>query len=268
MAGTAKWGFNFAVKKLRALDMPVGLFETIVEHGKTFWGYEIDIAPFSSISYVNPSLNTLNFTKDVYDQFWNFEIGGQIGEATAVQTLYHEATHALLDIKADDKKFKDFIKKGEEHYKNAPLKGTSETGDGHRVFHEAFSSYVGHRAASVYGAHDWAEVLMGILREKFDAGETDQPSWFDFIEERANAIAKDYNSAMKQRVFGYDEVSGGQQSTTRPLSDELRAFCDDVILEGKIPDLFSANVDLVDRVRRLKERIAWQRDVIPITIVD
>jgi hypothetical protein len=65
---------------------------------------------------------------------------------------------------------------------------------------------------------------------------------------KASKIAGDYNNAMTQRVFGYDEWGAlkwkKQYRIERPISDRLKKFCDEDLLENKIPDTFYQSVTL------------------------
>src|SRR5436189_6302746 len=69
----------------------------------------------------------------------------------------------------------------------------------------------------------------------------------DIVRQRYRTLAAkqrlDYNAAMRQRVFGYEEksaISSEQIETIRPISDALKTFLDHELLEDKIPDDFDA----------------------------
>ncbi len=153
------------------------------------------------------------------------------GERSAIYTLYHEATHAWLDLHADASPVAGVIADGEAHYTDAPLTDGRATSDAHRLFQEAAGDYVGSRMA-----HWWAA-----LADLAVAAATGT-----LTEARRAAIASAYEAAQSETVFGYSPEGGllgigaAQVETERPAPDELRAFLDCVLLEGKVPSGFAA----------------------------
>ncbi|CAN92241.1 hypothetical protein sce2082 [Sorangium cellulosum So ce56] len=180
----------------------------------------------------NPVLNTLSLRKDTLQSVENMAPTLPFGESSSIQTIYHESTHAILDLLENDPKFAKFIKAGVAHYQGAPTTAGKPTNDPERVFQEAAASYVGGRVASWWSALECLTVATTIP-----------------VDKRAKWVArcrKEYDSAMTERIFGYSyegiwaQLSNDQTSTTRAISEEMKTFMDQELLEGKIPDSFAS----------------------------
>jgi hypothetical protein len=155
-------------------------------------------------------------------------------------TVYHEAAHAFMWTCAknapENSDYGSFYRDGVRYYQNAPLrtadgKSAGVTGDPQDVFMEAVGNYVDHRVLAYSHARGqllWYQEHGGITPERFAE------------------VEQQYNQKMAQRSFGYDNLNPIQElyygeselATTRPLSEPLRKFIDERMLEGKIPDQF------------------------------
>ena len=122
------------------LGMPVALLQKVrkdytikykrgtgLDHVKTFW---------NDLVLYEPTVQGLR------------QPGSQWADAVSVQTLYHEATHAVIDI--DDVDDNGLFKEAVYLYKQARLTNGRAVDDPERVAHEAAGTYVGHRAASAW----------------------------------------------------------------------------------------------------------------------
>jgi hypothetical protein len=138
--GTVAVYFEQFVQQVESYGMPA-IFLRLVATKYTF-------GQTSGISNTNTWLNNMDLDdSDVATLLARFRPGGTLGESTTIGTLYHESTHAYLDLRDGEKKFKDFIRDGENYYKGASLAGGKTANDPDRIFQEAAASYVGHRAA-------------------------------------------------------------------------------------------------------------------------
>jgi hypothetical protein len=98
-----------------------------------------------------------------------------------------------------------------------------------RVFHEAAAMYVGSRAKV------WWEVFESLTYAAIGkVPAKNLAKWLDLMR----GI---YNKGMAERVFGYAEIGlidTKHIRTTKKISDELKSFLDQELLEGKISDDF------------------------------
>jgi len=220
----------------------------------------------SGIANTNTWLNNIDLSDSELSTLRaGFRPGGTMGESTTIQTLYHEATHAYLDLRDDEKKFKDFIKDGDNYYKDAPLEGGKVAKDPDRIFQEAAASYVGDRAASWYSSYDFIEVLRESVDKKTWDGEGNKKV-YDGAEKLARKVPGEYDRSMRDRVFGYEERWGDQVPTTKPISAAIKVFCDQEILEGKIPDGFDSSAFLKDKLQSLLDLIQQSRTIVPVEV--
>ncbi len=198
--------------------MPV-TFLRAVGKGYTFQG-TATAGPFADEA-ANVFLNTITLRSDTYDALADLDIEKPFGEATALQTVYHESTHAYLDLMENDPKFAAFIKEGVSYYTGAPLKGGGVSRTPDRLFQEAVASYVGNRVASWWLAFE-------VLTSLASAPRTDQ-GVRERLKRRALKSQTDYDKAMADRDFGYEEKSwhsSDQIETAKPISEHLRTFLD------------------------------------------
>jgi hypothetical protein len=157
-------------------------------------------------------------------------------EAEHVQTAYHEATHAYLDVRAkEEAAFQTTMGGWQMLFDGAPLADGSKGDDTDRLVQEAAAEYVGHRASRFWMALE-AITYAGLRLEKTKSQER---KFWDSLRR----IPLAYNTAMSQRSFGYQDRgpfwSSHQVQTTMAIPGPLKDFCDRVILEGRIPDHFA-----------------------------
>jgi hypothetical protein len=184
--------------------------------------------------------NVMNLTGDTVLDLQTLSTA-RVGGAAGVQTLYHESTHAWFQLKAKVATVAQVVRRGVEYYEGAPLEGGARADDAPRLFNEAAAGYVGHRAG-----HWWLCFQGLALLAVRDSGG---PA----VARLRSELRRRYNRAMSERVFGYQDTGGvlgvgsKQTETTRPISPDLKAFLDQTLLEGKVPDAF----DAVEGFRRI-----------------
>jgi hypothetical protein len=195
---------------------------------------------FGSSSAVNYWLNTMTLEESDLRSASQMAPTLPVGEASAIRTIYEEATHAYLDLVSDEPRFRRFITAGEQHYQGAPTARGTTTTDPGRVFQEAAANYVAHRAATWWSTFESLSIHA--------AGARANPAYARRLQER-NVLAQlqaDYNRRMGEVVFGYSEEGGflgigsEQVETTRAMSRRMKTFLDRDLLEGRIPDRFGA----------------------------
>ena len=254
------WYFNRFVQQADGYGMPARFLRLVATK------YTFDETS-GDVSYANTWLNTMNFDKaDLASLKSGFRPGGTLGEASTIQTIYHESTHAYLDLKENERKFKEFIREGIAYYRGAPLQGGGVADDPDRVFQEAAASYVGHRGATWYSTYDLIEVYRESVDERTWDGRGNK-DFYDNMEKLARKIPDEYDTAMRDRVFGYEEIRGNQVETTKAISARIKAFCDDEILEGKISDTFANSAFLKERHDSLLALITQSRTIIPVEVI-
>lgn len=185
--------------------------------------------------FVRPATNRMFLKPSTVESAQGVSLDLPRGEALAVQTIYHEGTHAYLDLIKDQPAVAALIREGERHYRGAPLVDKSKGDDYVRLFQEAMGEYVGHRAAAFWSA---SEDLY--LAEKAHAANkaSGRRFWDNF-----RGIPRRYEQATGQRVFGYQNKgwpwSRSQVETTKAISGRMKDFADRAVLENAIPDQFA-----------------------------
>lgn len=181
---------------------------------------------------VTPAINLMSLEEETLQSVEHISPMPPFGEGTGVQTIYHESTHAYFDLLSGEPAVSDVIRHGEAHYEEAPLQGGGTGDDPERIFQEAAASYVGHRVSTWWLAFE--ELSMAVAGRFPDAILS---TWID-------RTRNNYNNRMAERTFGYQETGGflgfgtSQTETTRQMSQQLKDFLDNHLLEGKIPDNF------------------------------
>jgi len=176
-----------------------------------------------------------------------------MADEIAVNTLYHEATHAYVDLVDADET--DMWAEAVREYWGAKLKNGRVVDDPDRVAQEAAAEYVACRASTVWTAFRTVSNLNALL-DKFEArlmSEGRMQEVWDFYQSQGT-IPEAYNQSMRQRVFGYQVMSGSQTSIAdRPIPYRLKRWCDSV-LEFKILDRFEQMLALRSQYERLEAR--------------
>ena len=195
---------------------------------------------FGSSSAVNYWLNTMTLEEEDLRSASQMAPTLPVGEASAIRTIYEEATHAYLDLVSNEPRFSRFIAAGERHYQGArTTRGTTTTDPG-RVFQEAAGTYVAHRAAVWWSTFESLSIFAGM--------SSSDPAAASRLRQRNmfGRLRDDYNRQMAEVVFGYSEEGGflgigsEQVETTRPMTGGMKTFLDHELLEDKIPDRFEA----------------------------
>ena len=154
---------------------------------------------------------------------------GELEEAKAVGILYHEATHAYMDLRLDaaDAEVWGLMTNAKRYYSGGTLVGGKRIADPERVASEAIGEYVHRRV------YNW-----WIVRDLLEAGKNLRR---DYRRMAVAPLRISYNMAGRQRAYGYEEISENKTlKTTKPIMPALARYADVQLLEGKIPLVFSA----------------------------
>jgi hypothetical protein len=157
-----------------------------------------------------------------------------------VETLYHEATHAWLDLKSDLPEVTALRAHGIPHYRDAPMDRGAEA-DPERLFEEAMGEYVGRRVRTYWEAY----FTMLKWRETMDRRHGGGEVFSEMLARMLSEVPWQYDSSMRKRDYGYQPPSllsgrygGPPEQTTREMTSAMCSFADRVLLENKVPHLF------------------------------
>jgi hypothetical protein len=244
----AKVSFSDFIVRAEQYQLPVGFLRTISRSSYTFsYGDSAYVSPWTNRMVLE--LSTLELGRDMAPSL-------PMGEAPAVQTLYHESTHAWLDLQEDTPKVVKLVEEGETYYKDAPLTGGQKADDPERVFQEAMASYVGHRAATYWSALESLTLAEDMAKEP----EKLEPKKRAMLLKIVREARARYGREMGLRVFGYQNTPGwfnfssDQVETTKVISSAMKNFCDRELLEGMIPDQFERKKTLTDLWAKLRAK--------------
>ena len=220
--------YQETVEALKATGLPVDVLKTPLDR--------IVIDETSGINNYDLTFNALNLSPDVLDIGQMIKDDGPLGisdNSNKIGTLFHEATHAYLDIFQNHPGIQPHLQAGVEYYTDAPLKNGDLVDDPERVFQEAAASYVGNKATAYAGAYG---ALQNLMRPEIPA---------DTIPEHIEIIKDGFNTKMADQTHGYEPtgipfINEGQVSTTRKISPELADFLDQQILKMRIPNDFDS----------------------------
>ena len=224
--------YKFFIENAEKYGLPVGLLKRV---GNSSYAFDT-----GSDEEANVAFNTITLSEDTLTEVRDLSPTSKKSSMHGIHVIYHESTHAYLDLLSDEPKFKQFIKAGEQHYKEAPLKEGGKTTDPSRVFQEAAAGYVADHVSFWWQAYSllaWHIAHRNLTRKNIEK------------------IKQDYNKAMAEKVHGYSSegghvwglIGGTQKETARPLSPEMIVFLNHELLEDKIPDQF----DSVESFRRM-----------------
>ena len=243
--------YRATVKDLKSQGLPVGFLETVgskAESGEYSMESSSVLSIFGDDKFL-PMFKKLNLDPASLEGWRKIAEGGHVRVAFT-GSLIHEATHAFLDIKNDDKAYADFISKGVEYYRDAPLEGGDTATDPERIFQEAVASYVSCRIHAYARARDQL-LAYGELAASGEYAITKEE-----LAGALDVVAREYDESQADLKFGYqNKLFRGQVNTLREISPELRAFIDQNILEGKIPDRFADASDLTALQSSVRERL-------------
>lgn len=182
------------------------------------------------------------------------------GEAAPIHTLYHEGTHAYLHSKRAEPAVVRLREEALRYYRDAGLAVGGTATDPARIVEEAAADYVAHRASMLWRAMEALEEGAEVERT---AGGMNRFQLEEQVK-KCTESPEEYNRKGAQLVFGYQNDYWGygsrQLMTTKPISFALKDYCDQVILQGKIPDSFDG---LPEFVRKHGEVAARLRRLLP-----
>jgi hypothetical protein len=156
--------------------------------------------------------------------------------STGVLNIYHESTHAWLDLQAERSDVRNLRQAGVAYYRGAALEKGGATNDPARIFQEAIAEYVGHRAAAYWTALATLSAVAGAARRKGLRRDV-----LSSLLRKAVRTRDTYERDMAQRTFGYQTACFwcAQQYTTKVISTPLKGFADRVLLEDKLSEHFA-----------------------------
>jgi hypothetical protein len=222
---------DHVVNQLQTLGLPVQMLRDVRRSG-----YEISGG--ASEDHVSPWFNKLSLRDETWEQLRTFDLGSDIFVIGSVGTLYHEATHAWMDLNSRRADVTALRELSRIYYSDSPLvdfrdKQVGYADDPNRIFEEAAAAYVDHRMEVWLRTFKVLEILA-----------RDPEVRTEFIADQLAKIQADYDSQMADHVFGY-EMEGGilgfggmQAATTLPIRDDLRQFLNIELLERRIVDNF------------------------------
>jgi len=231
-------GLGSFFKEGTKAGLPVAFLDYVLRD----WSYNLSTTSGDSKTDVNLNIIRINANKlkaiQTEKAIVNF---GR--ESKAIDDLYHEFTHAYVDIVEPED-----LEIAEKYYTGKYLKGGGRVTDAWGVAREAATGYVGHRAevwANTFRQLNWVE------KETRSEKNRSDPKAMDILMDTARKARADYNSEMQERVFGYEVQDGEQIRATAPIPSFLKDYLDKNILEGKIPD----NFDKAEPLRRQLDNI-------------
>ncbi len=204
--------------------MPVKFLRRVMSN------YKLDIQYDGTTDYTRPFFDKMVLTGST--------VNGLAGSGSgSIGTLYHESTHAYLEIVNawNLSEFKDIF----SYYEKAKLRNGETVDDVKRVITEAAAEYVDNRASAVWEV--WRSIALaknGLKTLREFKGKLAEGTYS--IRERIADIPENYNKAMKEMVFGYQDFDGQQIKVVNQIPQQLQRYCDGVILEGKIMNHFEA----------------------------
>jgi hypothetical protein len=224
------WGF---IANADYFGLPVNMLKAV---GKSYsFGVRWTKGPPETDVYFN-KIN-LQSASD-YDELVHLKYGSA-GVASILSTAYHEGSHAYLDLKEDDPRFKTFVADGLAHYKGAPMEDGTACKDEEELLTEAVACYVGERAQTWWIAFEMLARLTAEAEGRQGTPETRRVN----AQNTRNTYNK--NNQKSQYVYGYIRGGNAENNTTRPMTAAIRVFADKEFLEGRIPDEFDSASRLV-----------------------
>lgn len=194
-----------------------------------------------------------------YRQDWIYNVS----ELNFVDTLYHEVAHAYCDLKLEAAS-KDMtgmliarvFERAAEYHKGATVErhGQRSTATKPRkIVNEAIAAYVAHRASIMWEVLD---CLHFMLRHGISNDPRDR-------RPKMSEMRPYYIRQMNRRLFGYEERGTPPNSIAwwvkdRDVPDFLADFCDDILLEGKIPKSFDGASRLVTLSHQVYRKLGTQ----------
>ena len=219
--------FRNRVRHLIQVGGPAGLPVRFLEYVMRKYGLQLDSRKKDfATDYDN---NKLLLSHPLGARIGKAAFDGDLTEARAIGILYHEATHAYMDLKLEeaDPEVKRLVNAAKQYYRGGSLVGGRRVTDPERVADEAICEYVHRRV------YNW-----WIVRDLLEAGKNLRP---DYRRMAVAPLRISYNMAGRQRAYGYEEFSENKTlKTKKPIMPSLARYADVHLLEGKIPLVFSA----------------------------
>ncbi|MET0287732.1 MAG: hypothetical protein ABW352_24805 [Polyangiales bacterium] len=196
-------------------------------------------------SRVIPSFNTMLLDESDLLGVSNVT-DGRSSASGVIGDVYHEATHAWLDLRRGLPEVRALREQGIAHYHDAPVVH-DEQADSERLFEEAIAEYVGWRISVFWQARSSLLIWRERVKPRGDRSARAE-------EQLASVLRKlpsDYDRGMALREFGYQPPpwfssrGGAQDVTTREISTAMRSFADDRLLENRVPHFFIQSRELM-----------------------
>jgi hypothetical protein len=156
----------------------------------------------------------------------------------SVLNLYHEGTHAYIDLTDydDTREFGEAMK----YYEYAKLKNGDRLmteDDTEHAVQEAAAMYVGNRASTLWRTWWRVKFLDQLVKNLSEGKMTVARAIEVWGNTGKSTIANDYWAAMTDQVFGYVERDGNQVAIAdKPIFYKLADYCDKTILENSISE--------------------------------
>lgn len=235
--------------------LPGGFLRYVLANYGNFYKFEGE-----GDSYVDGLFNTVHLNTDDFSLLQNLSPEDFDQEGGALDTFYHEMSHAYIDLLGEDSHspIHKLIEDAEEYYDDAKLKNGETVTYEYRVIQEAAGMYVGHRVFTYWNALQALHWLRDFYAKGQDPRLTiPKSSWASL-----SAIEKTYNQQMGRRVFGYESgMFSGQVFVTKPIFPPLKAFCDAGILQYMFRDNFADQVEATPVMKKVVDEINTQYNI-------
>lgn len=232
--------YSAFIERVAAFGLPVKFLKE-VEAGYT-------IVP-GNTSLVLPWFDVMMLDPDEFNAMEQMK-APRVGAGTGIENIYHESTHAWIDMNSRRSDVAKLVTSGSAYYQNAPMQQEAQP-DPERIFQEAIASYVGHRVATYWSAIETTANMEYMLKKHNGSPE----------RQRADRLTLErvpgrYDSAMSQRVFGFQSSCAwcAQNPTKQVLSSSIKRFADATLLENKVPDNFSQTGRVLQRWTKAAKR--------------
>jgi hypothetical protein len=229
------------IASAKHFGLPVGFLSEVVGR------YNFRSPEGQGTDNVMPTLNLMTVYEDNLRLVEKASPGLPIGEGSAINTVYHEATHAYFDLEESSPGLATAFEDAVRRLRGGHRKDGKTISDPERAAHETAGTYVGHRVFTWWSA---------LERLTLAGHNLDQGSEPQHVAEYLADVDTAYDQSMKEKVFGYESSWGKQIEIAAPIPTLLRQFCDRELLEGKIPDRFAESGLFRGKLAALKERLA------------
>jgi hypothetical protein len=235
----------------RRSDLPVKFLQEVASSNYSF------VPGWTSLVFPTINVMMLHSSDLPPSGYPSFE---SLGVVAGVGTVYHESTHAWIDINSGRPQVAALIASGIQHYESAPLEQGRTADEPDRIFQEAIASYVGHRAASYLHTC----IVLKQVDSKLKRGVRMEERSLKRFLQIARQASDEYDRNMSERLFGYQnqgwvwEKGDSQKETLRGMTNAMKRFADELLLENMIPDFFSRTSQPAAIWRKLQREYASQ----------